>query len=137
MQALSEAAQLGKRVIGFGDELMEVGLDATRTCGVRRGEHLELDCQRHDALLDAVVQIALDLLARLVGGADDPRPRRHQLLPALSVVAGDGAPVRTRRLRRTPRCRRLWDSLIGHGSGRAAASVVPERGAGAEATTAG
>lgn len=78
------------RVIDLGDELQELGVDPRGAYGVRPGQQFEPDRQRDDALLGTVVQIALDPRARLVGGGHDPRPRRHQLRPALGVVEGDG-----------------------------------------------
>jgi hypothetical protein len=36
------------------------------------------------------VETALDALMRLVAGGHDPRPRHHQLRPALGVVEGNG-----------------------------------------------
>ena len=41
-------------------------------------------------MLGAVVQVALDAAAGLVGGGDDPRPGRGELGVELGVVEGDG-----------------------------------------------
>ena len=40
---------------------------------------LDVERQRDQPLLDAVVQIAFDAPSSLVAGTDDPRPRRDQL----------------------------------------------------------
>ena len=50
----------------------------------------QLQRERDEPLLGAVVQVALDAAPRLVGGGDDARARRLQLGPALGVGDGGG-----------------------------------------------
>ena len=45
-----------------------------------RLQHPQVERERHELLLGAVVQVALDPAARVVGGLDDPQPRHPQLL---------------------------------------------------------
>ncbi len=50
-------------------------LSPSRALSIRRSS-----AKRHELLLRAVVQVALDPPARVVGGLDDPQPRHPQLL---------------------------------------------------------
>ena len=59
---------------------------ARRAGRYRRLGAAQIQLERDQALLDAVVQIALDPAARLVGGGDDPRTRGHQLGAALAFA---------------------------------------------------
>ena len=80
MQAAGELAQLGGRLAELARRLLEQLLR-------RRGVGVELlarepqvERQRDQPLLGAVVEVALEAAALVVGGLDDPRPRRAQLL---------------------------------------------------------
>ena len=77
---MREVAQFLECVIDIGDELLEVAVDPASACGVRRGQQLELDPQVDDALLGAVVEVALD-------PAGARRQRRLLCAPATPPVA--------------------------------------------------
>ena len=78
MDAARELAQLGERdrelLADLVDRAGEPGVDQPRL------EHPQVERERDELLLGAVVQVALDPAARVVGGLDDPQPRDPQLL---------------------------------------------------------
>ena len=76
---LREARRLVEGVLHVAADLLE-----ERLCGggigVERGlRELEPHGERHQVLLHAAVQLALDPAAVGIGGADEPCPRRAQL----------------------------------------------------------
>ena len=79
--------------------VLEEGDGRVRVALGPRPRQADLERQRHQVLLRAVVQVALDAPARRVGGLDDPRLRCAQLLHAraLDLVAAQrllvGAPL--------------------------------------------
>jgi len=76
-QVIDHAHELRGRVRHLGTQLA--------TLGGRLRCHTELECQRHEALLCAVVQVPLDPPAGLVRCGDDPRAGGHELSPALRI----------------------------------------------------
>ena len=83
MDPARELAQL----VGGEPQLLAHARRAARGVGLERGlEHLEVEPDREQAVLGAVVEVALEPAARLVGGGDDPRARGAQL--ALALRAG-------------------------------------------------
>jgi hypothetical protein len=56
----------------------------------RRLRRAQPQGERDQPLLGAVVQVALDTAAGVIGGGHDPRPRRGELGIELDVVQGDG-----------------------------------------------
>ena len=80
MDAARELAQLGER----HRELLADLVDGAREPAVAepRLEHPQVQRERDELLLGAVVEVALDPPARVVGGLDDPQPRHPQLLHA-------------------------------------------------------
>ena len=78
MDAARELAQLRER----DRELLADLVDGAREPAVRqpRLEHPQVEREADELLLGAVVQVALDPPARVVGGLDDPQPRDPQLL---------------------------------------------------------
>jgi hypothetical protein len=82
--AVSRALQ---RAGGLGDGAVQLGAAPGRQRGLRRAQ---LQGQRDQALLGAVVQVPFDPPARLVAGRDDPRARGGELGVQPGVVRGDG-----------------------------------------------
>ena len=78
MDAARELAQLRER----DRELLADLVDGARQAGVAqpRLEHPQVQGERDELLLGAVVEVALDPPAGVVGGLDDPQPRDPQLL---------------------------------------------------------
>ena len=78
MDAARELPQLGQR----DRQLLADVVDRRGQPAVAepRLEHPQVQGQRHQVLLRVVVQVALDLAARVVGRLDDPQPRHPQLL---------------------------------------------------------
>ena len=100
MDAVGQLAQLGR---GPGEPLahvLEEGDGRVRVALGPRPRQADLERERHQVLLRAVVQVALDAPARRVGRLDDPRLRCAQLLQprALDLVAR-AAPPRWRAAR--------------------------------------
>jgi hypothetical protein len=77
-QLLDHAGQAGRRA----RELL-AQLEQVRRRGRLGGP--ELQPERHEPLLRAVVQVALDAVALGIGGSRDPRPRRRELGAAVSI----------------------------------------------------
>ena len=88
MDAAGELAEL----LEGGGELLARGIDdrrrSLRVGGRARLGEPERDRERHEALLGAVVEIALEHAPRLVGGLDDARARGADLL-VLAPALGD------------------------------------------------
>src|SRR5687768_15662692 len=84
---METAGELAQLVVGFGEEdarLLEVVL--RRRWIVRERAEREIDPEEHSSqlLLRAVVQVPLELLPSVVGGAHDSRTRgAHLLLSSL------------------------------------------------------
>ena len=95
MDAVGQLAQLGR---GRGEPLadaLEEGDGGVRVALGARARQADLERERHEVLLRAVVQVALDAPARRVGGLDDARLRRAQLLAcARARPRGGAAPPR-------------------------------------------
>ena len=86
MNAARELAQLLVRALDVFDRLLDEVRGVSGTVGEGLPDHLEAEDRVHEPLLSAVVQVAFDPLPGLVGGGDDPRPRRDQLAVQLGVV---------------------------------------------------
>jgi len=71
MQTVGELAQLGEARTQFGEDFVDFCPGLLRQLVVGRAPHLELECGRHEPLLGAVTEVALDLPASSVGGVDD------------------------------------------------------------------
>ncbi len=85
---MDAARQLAQVVERLREALPDVRQLFGELVVVGRGHRLrarELERQRHQALLDAVVEVALEAPARLVGGGDQPGARGHQLGAGLGV----------------------------------------------------
>ena len=80
MDAAGELTQLGQR----DRELLADLVDRAGEPAVAqpRLQHPQVQGERDELLLGAVVEVALDPPARVVGGLDDPQPRDAQLLHA-------------------------------------------------------
>ncbi len=88
MQAVGDLAQLVQDAVqpgGYFVQLVHV-LPCSRRCGCLRGAQVKGEGDQ--ALLGAVVQVALDAAARLVGGGHDPRPGGGQ--GGLGLGVGEG-----------------------------------------------
>jgi hypothetical protein len=70
-QLIQHARQAGRHAAQFGVKIAQAG----RHCRLR---HAQAERERHEALLRAVVEIALDTAPGLVGGSNDARARGHQ-----------------------------------------------------------
>ena len=98
VDAVRELAQLGDRGLHVAAQVLEQrehGLGVA-VLGDLAGQP-ELDRQRDEVLLRAVVQVALDGAARRVGGGDDAQPRGLQLLVALGSSASDACSAESSR----------------------------------------
>jgi hypothetical protein len=78
LQLLRRAVQPGRDAVQFRPEFVEVGRH-------RRLRRAQLQRQRDQPLLGAVVQVALDAAPGLVGGGDDAGARGRQLGLRLGV----------------------------------------------------
>ena len=87
MDAAGELAQLVERELQLGAAGLERGHRGRRG---GRGRDPERERERDEPLLRAVVQVALDPAARLVGRLDDAHARRLELDPGVDV--GDRLP---------------------------------------------
>src|SRR4051794_20414811 len=90
MDAAGEFAQLVDRSCGFGGEVVQLGY---KLAGVVRRQCLcsaSTEGKGDQLLLDAIVQVAFDTAAGLVGGGDDAGPGGRELRVQLGVVQGDG-----------------------------------------------
>ena len=89
MNAARQITQLFQRPAGLLDGMVESHPKLPR---IRRHlglRHTKLQRKRDKPLLGAVVQVAFDLAAGLIGGGDDPRARRGKLGIQLGVVERD------------------------------------------------
>ena len=89
MQAAGELAQLLHRHVELppraGDELLgPVGVGAELVL-----EHAELDRERDETLLRAVVEVALEAAALVQSGLEDAKPRRVELLAPLGALEAE------------------------------------------------
>ena len=75
MQAMGKAAQLGEPGAQFGEHALELPARVIGHFAVGRQPPLQFQCDRHEPLLRAVVEIALDLAAGSVGGVQDASTR--------------------------------------------------------------
>ena len=84
MDAARKLAQLAERGIQAHGE----PVDQRPGLGVadRRAQHAQLEGEREQLLLGAVVEVALDAPAGVVGGLDDAQPRDAQILHACAQV---------------------------------------------------
>ena len=76
---MGEVAQLLDRLLHVDRELLEHLDRRSGSSATMSRARLEVHRQRHEVLLGAVVQVALDAAALGVGGGHDPRPRGLQL----------------------------------------------------------
>ena len=76
MDAAGDLGQLLQRAGCLGDGLIELPAEFGRHLGLRRAQ---LQRQRDQPLLGAIVQVPLDPPAGLVGGGYDPGPRGNYL----------------------------------------------------------
>src|SRR3954465_6025112 len=109
MQAASELADVVQR----GGELVDRGLEQGARLARRSADAPEVEQDGGDALLGAVMEVALDAPTLRIGDLDDPRPRRAQL--ALRPDPFGGVPQVARERRgpgeRDPRDRQLDGEL--------------------------
>ena len=91
---------------------------------IERAQHAQLERERDELLLGAVVEVALDAPAGLVGGLDDPQARHAQLLHARAQVGLQALVVDGQRRRRRGGLRRARGSCPAPRRGRS-----PRRGA--------
>ena len=77
---MGELAQLGERGLRVGAQLFEQTVRRSGVALDQLAREPELHRERNEMLLRAVVQVALDLAARLVGRRDDARAGRAQFL---------------------------------------------------------
>jgi hypothetical protein len=83
VEPFREPPRLVERLVDIPPRIRET-LGGTREAG-RRLRELELDRERDEALLQPVVELALQAAPVGVDGADEPRARRAQL-PELVAV---------------------------------------------------
>ena len=84
MYALGDFPQLIEHAQELPGYAVDLGTDLTTVGGCRRCR-TQRQRQRDEALLGAVVQVALDAPAALIRCGDNPRARGHQLSPALRI----------------------------------------------------
>ena len=84
MDALRQLPRLRDRLVSVLERFVDQ-LRRRPVVGQRAARELERDDRVHEPLLGAVVQVALDPAARIVGGLDDPAPRCRELGGALGV----------------------------------------------------
>ena len=80
MDAVRELAQLVDRCRQLGGRRRDERLRCLRIGPDSWAEQAKLHAERDEPLLRAVVQVSLEPTALLIAGADDPRPRRAQLV---------------------------------------------------------
>jgi hypothetical protein len=88
VEAAGDLAQLIQHAGCPGDGAVELRVELAELGWYRRLCCAQVQRQRDQPLLGAVVQVSPDTSAGLVGGGDDPRARRGELGPAFRV--GDG-----------------------------------------------
>src|SRR5512140_3711658 len=79
MQPVGQLAQLSEARTQLGEDFVEYHPVLLRQLIVRRAPHLEVECGRHEPLLGAVMEVALDLAASSVGGVNDASARGANL----------------------------------------------------------
>ena len=79
VESVREVAQVGQARMQLGEHGAELGAGSLRQVAVGREPELQLQRDRHEPLLGAVVEVALDLAACPVGRLDDARARRAHL----------------------------------------------------------
>jgi hypothetical protein len=82
VDAAGQLAQLGGGLRELLAEAVEERAGRLRVLGQPRAGHAHVERERDEPLLRAVVQVALDLAPRVVGGLDDARARGLELLGA-------------------------------------------------------
>jgi hypothetical protein len=88
VEAAGDLAQLIQHAGCPGDGAVELRVELAELGWYRRLCCAQVQRQRDQPLLGAVVQVSPDTSAGLVGGGDDPRARRGELGPTFSI--GDG-----------------------------------------------
>ena len=79
MDATRVITQFVQRVRQSGSDEFQIGAELAKLGRHRRVRHAQLQHQRDQPLLGAVVQVTLDPLASLVRSGDEPRPRFYEL----------------------------------------------------------
>ena len=97
MNAAGDLPQLVEHARQLLDDARQRALELAELRGHPCLRRAQLQPERDEPLLGAVVQIALDPPPRLIGGGDDPRPRGHQLGAGLGVRDGRGDELREAR----------------------------------------
>jgi hypothetical protein len=85
MDAARVLTQFVQRVRQPGGDALQVGAEFAEFGWHRHLRRAQLQCQRDQALLGAVVQVTLDAASGLISSSDDARPRGDQLGLGLSV----------------------------------------------------
>jgi hypothetical protein len=86
VQAAGELAQLAHREVELG---ARAGASVSAASGRRARaalEHAQLERERHEPLLGAVVEVALEAAALLHPRLEDPQPRGAELLARLGAL---------------------------------------------------
>ena len=78
MDALRELRRLADRLLDVSSHVLDRGLRSLRVGVHLHARELEVDGERHEVLLHAPVQLALDRAALGVGREDEPLARRAQ-----------------------------------------------------------
>ena len=90
VDAAGQLAQLVQRAGRLADQRVQLRRQLVGLGRHRRLRRAQAQGEGDQPLLGAVVQVALDAAPGVVGGGDDPRPRRGELGVELGVVQGDG-----------------------------------------------
>ena len=108
MDAGGEVAQLADRRLRVGERAVDQLAGAGRVGVEALARELQLDHQRHEPLLRAVVEVAAEPAALGVARVDEPRPRRAQRLQPRAQLH-----LQARVLEREPRRRGRLDDELG------------------------
>ena len=76
---MREGTEVFERVLDLRSEVLEHRVRVVGSGGGQLARQTQVHGQRDEALLSAVVKVALDLAAFRVGGGNDARSRRLQL----------------------------------------------------------